>query len=455
MTARGDGGSGWSPALQVGIIGGGASGALVAARLLRDTCEPLAITVYEPRARLGDGIAYSTMDDAHLLNVPASGMSALVEEPTHFENWADAAPGEFVPRRRYGDYLRSILADSLASAPTGSGLTHIRERVVNLGFEPCPWAMTAHGGFTSFDHLVLATGHDASSIPAAVAAVPEPRARIVLDPWALDWWDDVVDGETIVLVGTGLTAVDIALTLARRAPRARLVLVSRHGLLPQSHDDPWQPGFRPPKLPIPGTSPRDVIRFVRSHGARWRQAVDSLRSLTPLLWQSWTQAERESYMRHVSRFWDVHRHRMAPQVARQFEELQSAGRLRVVHGGLTSVHDLGDGLRVQLVDDQCVEASHLVLCTGPTGMLANDPLGSLIVARRQAQAGPLGIGYDVAPGAGSLINANGEVNARSSTVGVLRRGTLGESTAMPEIRQQALEISSALLSERRTRAEAS
>src|SRR3954447_10981002 len=100
------------------IVGGGASGVLLAAHLLRDRQAPIVVTIVEQREDLGAGIAYSTKPD-HLLNVRASNMSAYADDEEHFVRWlkANAPPGphpadplHFAPRHLYRGYLTSLLA---------------------------------------------------------------------------------------------------------------------------------------------------------------------------------------------------------------------------------------------------------------------------------------------------------------------------------------------------------
>jgi uncharacterized NAD(P)/FAD-binding protein YdhS len=70
------------------IIGGGASGILTALHLQRSACPPGRLVIVEPGTDLGKGIAYSTTDIGHLLNVRAGRMSALPDDPGHFTDWA-------------------------------------------------------------------------------------------------------------------------------------------------------------------------------------------------------------------------------------------------------------------------------------------------------------------------------------------------------------------------------
>ena len=101
----------------VAVIGAGAAGTLVTAQLLR--ADPRCrVTLVDPAEVPGSGVAYGTADPSHLLNVRAGRMSAFADEPDDFVEWAqrrhdEVKPTDFLPRAVYGDYLRSVLAESL------------------------------------------------------------------------------------------------------------------------------------------------------------------------------------------------------------------------------------------------------------------------------------------------------------------------------------------------------
>ena len=94
---------------KVAIVGGGASGLLVLLNLARESRDDLDITVVEPRNALGEGIAYSTQDESHVLNVPAGRMSAFMDQPEHFMQWLGCDKNTFAPRRVYARYLQETL----------------------------------------------------------------------------------------------------------------------------------------------------------------------------------------------------------------------------------------------------------------------------------------------------------------------------------------------------------
>jgi uncharacterized NAD(P)/FAD-binding protein YdhS len=228
-----------------------------------------------------------------------------------------------------------------------------------------------------------------------------------VDPWEPGALESLPDGP-VYLKGTGLTAVDVALTLARLG-RTQIIAVSRHGLLPQRHQ---------PTTPLPIELPRDLgaaIREMRKH-KDWRAAFDGMRPHWDELWQSLGERQQASFLRHVARYWEVHRHRMAPAVADEIEALQASGTLTVKAMG--------------------VPVKGFVDCTGP-GRAVDDPLVRTLIADALVRPGPHGIGLDVTP--------EGRVHRAMWTIGPMRRGVLWETTAAPEIRAQARVVARELM----------
>lgn len=431
---------------RVGIVGGGASGALVAARLLRDAALAIEVVVFEPRERLGEGVAYSTTDPLHLLNVPACGMSALPEDPDHFVGWARCAPTDFVPRSRYADYLAELLSTSLAEAPAGSELVHVRERVIDVRTLGRNRVVTGTGRLFEFDAIVLATGNLAPSVPAPLRHLPSDV--LVSDPWVPSALDDLSPFDEVLVVGTGLTMVDVSMTVLNSVRGARIHGVSRHGLVPLSHENPWRPRHEAPSVgAITGTAGlRSVIDYLRGWGEDWRRGLDSLRPVTQEVWQAMDDTTREAFVHRLSRFWDVHRHRMAPAIGVRFMTLRNAGRIRLHEAGVVEAQATDNGrVTVLLTDGSMLVVDKVVVCTGPEGQLTADPLARAMAGHGTAACGPMGMGYLVDPASGAIIDAAGGTQARLVTIGPLRKGVLWETTAIPEIRVQAASVAAYVL----------
>jgi uncharacterized NAD(P)/FAD-binding protein YdhS len=428
------------------VVGGGFSGLLTAIHLLaRDA--GLVVRLVEKAERFGLGRAYSAANGAHLLNVRAGNMSAFPDRPDHFTAWLArrGVTGEFVSRGTYGEYLQALLREALGADGHPGRLLLEQDEAAGLklgGRRPA--ALLAVGRRLEADAVVLATGLGPPAAPAGLAPALEAPAYFP-DPWAMD--PDLVPAGQVLLVGSGLTMVDVALSLAR--PDRRLTAVSRRGLLPHTHGETVV-------APMPDgdlSTPRRVLRRLRTHAAAvgWRSAVDSLRPLTPGIWRSWSLVERRRFLRHGRAWWEIHRHRMAPQVAGRIAELRAAGRLEVAAARLEGLAAADGGVAAALrgrgeatAQVRCFAAA--VNCTGLSGALAGVPLLQRLVAQGWARSDPLGLGLDV-DDAFRVIGAGGAPTPRLYAVGPPTRAARWESVAVPDLRSQTEALAVTLLSD--------
>jgi uncharacterized NAD(P)/FAD-binding protein YdhS len=447
----------------VAIVGGGASGSLVAAQLLRRHHRGgLRVVLIERRDRLGRGIAYSTDNPQHRLNVPAGQMGALPRDAGHFVRWARAhgeeiGAADFAPRGLYGEYLSSVLDNAERSALPGVELDRRRDEAVAMtvveGSDPTRMVVQLASGATAVaHHLVLALGNLPPATPPG--ADPELLASRLYerDPWDPDLPARAAADEKVLLVGTGLTMVDVALALGEGERPGTILAISRNGLLPTRH----RRGLAPPNrwFELPPTELRlaelvgrieSEIASAEQNGADWREVIDALRPYTNRIWRRLSEEDREEFVRHLARRWDVARHRMAPEIARTLEVMRAEGRLRLARGSLESMRprDLDVEVTMALGEGESTRfrVDRVVNCTGPTLDLgrAGEPLLERLLADGRVRPGPLGLGLDH-DSRGVLIDSGGAPSTLLSTIGPMRKGRLWETTAMPEIRAQALEL---------------
>lgn len=432
----------------VAVIGGGASGTLTALALLTQPAGPDVIVV-EPRATLGHGVAYSTSDLAHRLNVAAGMMSAFPDRPDHFVGWgAERLPSftafSFAPRALYGSYLN----DSLREA-AGDRLVHVQASATSLRRESAGFAIQLdRGGSIHADHVVLALGHaSAASLPVLEAGLSGDHGYAA-DPWADEALRMLPRG-TALLVGSGLTAVDVALSLADRDPHARIITLSRNGLRPLDHR---QGGAAESPPVVSALRPRTALGLLRAVRAEvalaaaqdgdWRDVVNRLRPTTQQIWQNLPAGEKLRFQRRLARFWEVHRHRMAPEVATRIAELEQEGRLRFMAGRISSATRRGD--RIEVVADIRgghrieIQTDAVVNCTGTQAGIRQHPLLARLEAAGLCAPGPLGLGV-ATDTTGRVLDRGGRPTGMY-TLGPLRRGELWETTAVPEIRAQAFAL---------------
>jgi uncharacterized NAD(P)/FAD-binding protein YdhS len=400
----------------VAVIGGGCAGVLMTRELLRCTGDE--VVLIEP-GEPGGGIAYGMAQPWHLLNSRAGAMSADPDDPDHFVRWADAhgVPAtryDFLSRRAYGRYLTEVLGAAAAAHPGRFRLRTATAVAIRTGVAGC-WIRLSgpDRGDVRADHVVLAVGNPVTAQPAALHGHP----GYVADPWSAGALDAVPADAPVLLLGTGLTAVDVALSLAATARSAAVTAVSRRGLLPLGHT----------AVPAPAAMPaldgcrtlREVLRGVRASvraADDWRSVVDGLRPRLDELWAVLPVEQQDAFLRHLARLWECHRHRMAPAVAARIATLRADGLLDVRPGRLRSVTPAPNGgLWADLGPSGERWFAAIVNCAGP-GRL---PVAAPAVVRGLldaglARVGPHGLGLD-ADAAGRVVGRELESVSRSAT----------------------------------------
>ncbi|HEX8535800.1 MAG TPA: FAD-dependent oxidoreductase [Allosphingosinicella sp.] len=422
---------------RLAIIGGGFSGTLAAIQLLRRGHQ---VTLIERAERVGRGVAYSTPHADHLLNVRASGMSAFPEEPDHFSNWHGEA-SDFAERRRYGDYLRQLLA--AASEEAGDRLSVVSGEAVDVVASDGREAVLLEGGDRiEADAVVLSVGNLAPSVPRTIAPELAGGRVYVSDPWAGDFTAGLAEDDVVLLIGTGLTAIDAALMIESSGFQGRTIAISRRGMVPRAHAEPAPP----PKLEeVPEPRCTSLVRSVRSQAARigWRVAVDQLRPVTQRLWASASPEERRRFLRHLRPYWDVHRHRIAPSIAERIRNMVGDGRLQFAAGKILATRAEGDHVSVEwrprgTESARTLRVARIVNCTGPEADIsrADEPLLRNLVTSGRIRPDVCRIGIDIDED-GHVIGADGTASKSIYAIGPMTRGAWWEIVAVPDIRGQA------------------
>ncbi|WP_304168439.1 FAD/NAD(P)-binding protein [Phenylobacterium aquaticum] len=428
------------------IVGAGFSGLLTALHLASDPGGPQ-VRLVERAGVFGRGTAYSTANPDHLLNVRVANMSAFPDLPDHFTQWLAgrsgwSAHGGFVTRGIYGDYLQDLLRDALERLGADRLLLEQDEAVDITPAGDGRWRVRlALGRELAADAVVLASGVLRPAPPAGADPGLFASPRYFADPWSRA---DRLAAETgdVLLLGTAMTMVDAALTLAR--PGRRIWAISRRGLLPRAH----APVAARPPSPAPGGSPLAVLRQVRENADRfgWHEAVDDLRPHVRSLWGRWSPAERAAFLRHARPWWDVHRHRLAPSVARQITAMARARDLTVRAGEIQSLVPVGDRIEVVWrprggLATRRLSVSAVVNCTGLLGDLAltDDALLRRLLSQGLIRGDALRLGLEV-DAASQPVGRDGTTRVGFHAVGPLTRGGVWENTAVPDIRVQAADV---------------
>lgn len=443
---------------QILIIGAGFSGAVIAARLLRQSrTVPLRVYLLNGSGRIARGMAYGTQSPRHLLNVPAGNMSAFDDEPDHFLDYArgidsSITAGSFVSRRIYGEYLEWLLSEAERTAPPHIELQRIYRHVARIAAAPGERnsIVTLDDGETmEVNKVVLALGHFPSSkLPIANKAFYN-SPRYLHDPWDHTRVDAIPARAPVLLLGTGLTAIDVAMTLLSRNPERPITAVSRRGLLPQAHRHAAGKPAGSGAAAIWGDADtvrsqlrafRQYCRALAEQGRDWREGLALLRPVTADIWLAYPDKERRRFLRHVQPYWDTHRHRLAPAVAEYFDAALARGMVRTLAARVQEIEDDGAGVRVKLqlrgLEQSHVEQTQYVVnCTGPCAdpRQAAGELVRQLLSDGMMRADSLGLGIDVAPDC-AVVASDGSVSSSLFYIGPWLKAKYWEATAVPDLR---------------------
>lgn len=445
----------------VAIIGAGFSGTMAAIHLRHALPPDHAVVLFDRTGRFARGPAYAASDAPHLLNVRSVNMSALPDDPGHFERWlgslAAPAPGEtqvteagtFASRRLYGRYLRALLYEEMTLS--GGRVRLCSDDV--LGLAP------AEGGW----RVACASGREVVAAAVVIANGNLPSSRpcdgiVFHDPWAAGATSGLRPGEPVLIVGTGLTMVDLALAMHGHGFQGPIIALSRRGLVPQLHAAPGPAWPCPPFTEAESRSLSALLRGLRrrvrdaaGRGVGWRAVIDGMRPVTAGLWQGLPQAERNRFLRHLRPYWDTHRHRMAPVVGQAFDGLLARGVLRLKRGRVMAVDPhqgpAGSAASVTIQDrGQCctdvIVAQRVIHATG-AGAGTSDGLVAGLVAAGLARPDPHGMGLEVTA-ALQVVGRDGALSPGLWALGPIVRGVFWECTAVPDIRVQAQTVADAV-----------
>jgi uncharacterized NAD(P)/FAD-binding protein YdhS len=446
------------------IIGAGFSGTVLAANLLRHPpAATTRIVLVERRAHIGCGVAYAPRDFPYLLNVPAGRMSAVSDQPWHLVEYARARglPGDadtYLPRPFYGEYLQHLLKTAELAAPRHVRLERVHGEATAIHpLEPGPLIVQVGDQRWPADQVVLACG-DPSPPDSAPETEVAGHAAYIHDAHR----DDCTRAtdRQVLLIGTGLTMVDVAVAAAARNPGVRLFALSRRGLLPSA-----QEAARAPVLEqnldllaqFGGMSMRQLVagvrvlaRAVQSQGGDWREVIMRIRDVAPALWRNLPDSERRRFLRHVRACWDVHRHRMPPANAAQIAAMRRRGQLQVQAGRILRLRADGDGIVAQWrargrSDVHQLRFDRVVDCSGADRRLArtSDPLLRQLLDAGWISGDASGLGLRTGA-QGATIDAAGRASTRLMYLGPMLRADHWEATAVAELRVRAEQLAAAL-----------
>lgn len=442
----------------IAVIGAGFSGTMAAIQLRRRLPAAWDIHLIERSGRFARGVAYADTPLPHLLNVRAANMSAFADDPGHFERWLEINPagwgeelfrtaaGSFATRRLYGTYLEAVLQGEIAAS--GGRVRLVTEEVQALEPQAGHWRLHCASGATLSAHgVVLAMGNLPVGTPCDGVEFHNP------------WTPAAVTGlnaqAPVAIIGTGLTMVDLVLSLRAQGFAGPIIAMSRRGLVPQPHEPIPQPWPTPAFSVADGSTALALFQAVRAElraaaaqGVGWRAVIDALRPLTQTLWAGLPPPEQARFLRHIRPYWDIHRHRMAPPAAALINRLRAEGTLRIIRGRLRAVRQ--SETCAEAVYDECptglrktLAVQRVIHATGLQSVSAAGGLAGTLLAHGQARLDVQALGLEVT-GHFNLTGAGGQVAPNLWALGPIVRGMFWECIAVPDIRQHAAQLARAV-----------
>ncbi|MDW9775135.1 FAD-binding protein [Sinorhizobium meliloti] len=446
----------------VAVVGSGFSAIAVTIHLLRLLPASASIAIVGDDPGFGRGTAYRTEFYIHRLNVAAGRMSVLPDAPDDFVEWLEqngrqASADGFASRVDYGLYLRDRLASLLRD----------RDRRVRFDFLRAKAASCVHcgeaglvfhldnGAKLSARNAVLCLGVGNADLPLERGKVdPSAERRIVRNPWRLNWLSKVGRGDKICILGSGLTMIDQVLALRIHGHRGPIRVLSRRGLLAHMHA---RAGDRAQAVKPEFPSSREISALLAGFrgqvraGADWRGLMDGLRPMTQGLWQELSKEQRARFLRHGLAWWNIHRHRVAPEIFSKIDSLRKDGIMTVHAGFLQAIEEGAHSASVTYIERRSrrhvtFQTDWVLNCTGmERAGVAHSPLLRIMQRQGLITADELGLGLSVDKDS-RVLDSNEVPQPGLYAVGGVTAGQFWEITAVPDIRVQAKAVAGAIVS---------
>ncbi|MFA6917054.1 MAG: FAD/NAD(P)-binding protein [Parachlamydiales bacterium] len=449
---------------RIAIIGAGFSGLSVLVHLVAATNKPLQILLFERSGQPGLGAGYGTQSPHHLLNVRAGQMGAFADRSDDFFVWLlhnegywreqspyykhlSISPYGFLPRHLYGLYLADLLKKTLAQAQTKGIEVEVHPQEI-IGATTTPsesWVLQAMDGSQYItDYIVISTGVSPTKRFSFETAQLIESKRYFHSIWNKAFYTNTFDCDSVAIIGSGLTAVDALASLYAAKYPGKITVISKHGHFPLAH--PIHPpvplkDFLIDSTPKDGIVLLDEIRNLLACGVDWIQLIDTLRPYTSVLWQSSSKKAKQQFMRHLFSLWNKHRHRMAPENSQMIQNMISSGQLQVMAGNVQNVELLDDQrYNISYSSGKSFETDCVLNCTGPSYDIVSrmNPLITHLLNTHYIQADEMEMGLKLDKGQYLAGNNSHTIFG----IGSLLFGSLFETTAVPDLRQQASTIAS-------------
>ncbi|UZE19674.1 FAD/NAD(P)-binding protein [Pseudomonas sp. B21-054] len=439
------------------IIGAGFSGTVAAIEFLRTAPDDSKLIIVNRSGQMAKGLAYGTNSPIHLLNVPAGNMTAIVNEPDSYLKYCqlfdkNITASSFTPRKLYGEYLESMLKGAELSA---KGRVHFKQICANAthisGRAKGATIKLDNNEEIFADQVILALGHFPPLTPYALKGLQDAPSYIS-DPWSETITKLYNNDAPILLVGGGLTALDVVSSLKKNNHTGKIYMLSRRGLLPLphrttrgiavSHDSLRE------NLTLQAPTILNYYRIIRDYlntcsDSDWRDVVAALRPITSQLWMRLTEKERNRFLRHVQPYWDTHRHRVAPSTYATFEEALKENKISTIAGRIKLVEERADEVELKINlrgkrQETIIKVKHIINCTGPNSnpKLIGEELIRSLISEDLISIDQHDLGINVTDDL-AVVDSQGQASTWLTYVGPMLKAKFWEATAVPELRVYA------------------
>lgn len=473
--------------ISISIVGGGFSGTAVALHLIETSTKRISISLIEKASVLAQGVAYSTAAAWHPLNVQADQMGAYADYPEGFCQWLEAhreewrrqdpdfqklvvLPNSFLPRKLYGEYLKYLLEEAKQrAAQKGFSFTILQDEAIDANKDSSEKIalQLKSGKILVSDYLVIAVG--VPPVKELPFETPEllRDPRYTHDPWKLTPEEIIHQGDCtprhpecqVLAIGTGLTMVDVFASYLSVGFDGMFIAMSQNGYIPEAQESeslPLRPFYKSADFPsdLLGIFKkiRQDIASAQLTGDSWKLVIDALRPCTPALWKKMSLSEKKRFLRHLIFLWNKHRHRMSPDSAAMIEKLSHQSRFQVLQGMVEGIDTTSkDALYVHYRQKDSsmkiiIPVKHVVNCSGPEYTVGrrHDSFLEALCNKGLATPDSLGMGFKISAG----LALASSIKDRVFSIGGLLFGELFETTAVPEIREQAAMIAKSITQDR-------
>lgn len=455
----------------IAIIGGGFCGTFTLVQLLKQVSKPVHVILINKHYPLARGIAYSSEDQCHLLNVAAGKMSPFPDEPEHFVRWLKSQkslshylnedlPLAYLPRALYGKYLVHVLEETLRQRPAFFQYTLLQDEAKDILPMMNKYKVVLHANKAVVaNKVILATGN----FPPTQLPIKDERfyasRNYFGNPWVAPATSDIKPVETVFIIGTGLTMLDTVLSIVNKGFNGKIIALSRSGLLPLYHKrrKPYLPLLEDLKPPYRLTKLYEIyfkhMMLAKKLGSPTEALMDAIRPKIQEIWMGLSIPEKTQFMEHVKHYWNVTRHRSAKEVYDSIAGLIKKNVLEVIAGRLISLAETGNNVEVIFRDkktmkNKIIHVNRVINCTGPEPDITKvkDPLIKNLLKRGFIAPDDMKLGLNALPD-GTIIQRDNSLSPFLFTLGTNLKGILWESTAVPELRLQTKQLAEHVLSQ--------